>query len=239
MTTPCKSSRPPGPIKIRRPPLTGRIPYRRDRHATVRCKAFCPTGQAKIRNAFPRSLRPCRRARCVIKRPPTWRANGRRTILQAALAWTQELPASEGQRRALQSVLSSWAQNDPTAAADYVATLPAGKMQEDAVRSIAQQLANTNLQTALSWAQKLPEGATRQNALNPIVAQWSETDPQGAVEFALTQQHWRSAREFAATDFAAMGAERSASRAQLGAKFIRPGGAHRRAAQHHFRGGRE
>ena len=137
------------------------------------------------------------RAASVIAQLPAWlrratrprrtsRVAGRKTIPRPRSAWTHTLPAGEGQKRALQSVLSSWAESEPSAAADYVAGLPIGPAQDEAVKAIAQQLATTDVQSAISWAEKLPEGATRQDALNPIIAHWSEADPGAAAEYTLS-----------------------------------------------------
>ena len=83
-----------------------------------------PAGQTGIQRKPPISSRGWRRVPCATGRPEISRGNGPRTIPPPRSAWTQALPTGEGQSRAMQSVLSSWAQSDPTAAADYVAALP-------------------------------------------------------------------------------------------------------------------
>ena len=181
MTTPFRSSPRPGRIRMRRPLSTGPTLCRRARVATMLCKASCPPGRTRIRSESPPSPRPCRRVRMRDQATANIARQWAQNDPTAALAWTQELPAGEGQRRAMQSVLSSWAQSDPTARRRLRrdACRPARRRRTRCDQS-RNQLANADVQTALSWAQKLPEGATRQNALNPIVAQWSETDPASA-----------------------------------------------------------
>jgi hypothetical protein len=112
----------------------------------------------------------------------TSRSNGPKDT--CGTAWT-ELGDGGGQQGAWSKVLSTWAQNEPDAAATYVASLLPGEAKDVAVGAIARQLASSDPQTALSWIEKLPDQTTRQNALEPLVSQWSETDPKAAAEFAM------------------------------------------------------
>jgi hypothetical protein len=116
----------------------------------------------------------------------------------------------------MQSVLSSWAQSDPTGAANYVAALPSGKTQEDAVQSIASQLATADVANRLDVGAKASRGTNASERSQSIVAQWSQTDPASAAEFTLrtpAATPSKSSRQH----LAPMGSERSSSRAELGA----------------------
>jgi hypothetical protein len=87
---------------------------------------------------------------------------------EVALEWANSLSA-ERANGARQSVLESWLQIRPEAAADYARGLPAGPDRESAIRTVTQTLAWQAPDQASSWVKSL--SAAEQAIVQPILDQ--------------------------------------------------------------------
>ncbi len=106
----------------------------------------------------------------------------------AALEWARSLPNEEERSSALEEVLWSMSETDPSeAAAQIVASGDPGQL--DAVSgSIAEEWAIKEPKKAVDWAETLPAGAAREEAIQGALAGWAENDPKAA--FAYYQQNY-------------------------------------------------
>jgi hypothetical protein len=88
---------------------------------------------------------------------------------EAALAWASGLSADHAPE-ARRSVLESWLQIRPEAAADYARALPAGSERESAIRTVTQTLAWQAPAQGEAWLRSLP--AADQAIAQPILDQY-------------------------------------------------------------------
>lgn len=97
-------------------------------------------------------------------------------------AMIEHMPVGDNFQNAVSSVFSSWAREDPAAAAVAVSQLPPGRALSRATEQIAAEWARAgNHEQVLAWAQQLPEGEARTNALESLFSQLSTQDPQQAL----------------------------------------------------------
>lgn len=103
----------------------------------------------------------------------------------AALAWVKTIPVDLTRWMAFNSVLTSWVQQDRTAAARHVLELPPGQGTEFAASHLAQFLASDPAD-AILWAAALPDENTRNAANAQIASTWAQSAPAEAVRWAAT-----------------------------------------------------
>jgi hypothetical protein len=107
-------------------------------------------------------------------------STGNRQELLDALI--EHMPVGDNFQNAVSNVFSSWARENPAAAAAAAAQLPPGRALSRATEQIAAEWARTGDQEqVLAWARQLPEGEARTNALESLFGQLSTQDPQQAL----------------------------------------------------------
>ena len=79
---------------------------------------------------------------------------------------------------------NSWANNDPAAAAQWVAASPTARPKVSADANIARNWANYDVTAASSWLMGLPAGSAKDSAINAFSNQVFEEDPQAAYQWA-------------------------------------------------------
>jgi len=82
--------------------------------------------------------------------------------------------------------LRQWEQQDPAAAAGWIATLPEGVVSAEALQQIAASWANVDLPAALAWCSALPEGVRKEAATLSLAYEAARTDPIAALSAAST-----------------------------------------------------
>ncbi len=108
--------------------------------------------------------------------------NYARQDVAGALQWAAALTSPDTRNQATTSILQSWAEDDPRAAANYcVKNVPD---DTQAISSVVSDWMQTDPQAALSWASALPEGKQRDQALFRGLRQLADTDPTRAIDYA-------------------------------------------------------
>jgi hypothetical protein len=104
---------------------------------------------------------------------------------EAAAAWALALPESAAKEKALVSVASVWARQNPRIAAEFITRIPLQAQQEAGV-AVASAWSQSSPQDAALWAQQIPAGEAREHALENVFARWIDADPLAAVRTAGT-----------------------------------------------------
>ena len=104
----------------------------------------------------------------------------RKQLLQAVM---EHMPPGDAYQSAISGVFSSWARENPTAAAAAAMQLPAGRTFSNVAGQIASQwmVSATNKQEVFYWVKNLPAGEARANSLRQVFSTWSNDDPQSAA----------------------------------------------------------
>lgn len=104
----------------------------------------------------------------------------RKALLQAVL---EHMPAGNTFQQAVTGVFSSWARENPAAAAAAAMELPAGQTFSSVSSQIASQwmASTTNKQEVFDWVRKLPTGEARSRSMQSVFSDWSGEDPQAAA----------------------------------------------------------
>lgn len=84
------------------------------------------------------------------------------------------------------TLASTWASNDPSAAAKWAASLPAGQGQDSSIGAVARSWSQYDAVAAADWIQTLPSGSARDAAVKPLVNRVRQTDPATAFSWAST-----------------------------------------------------
>jgi hypothetical protein len=105
----------------------------------------------------------------------------RRDLARAA---TQlgEIPAGDGRRNALRTLIAVWMQSDPNAALDWAKKLSAAEDRDVALEWAVQMLAQRDARRALEFAQQELEGTARYRAMSQAIDLLALTDPEGAAK---------------------------------------------------------
>jgi hypothetical protein len=103
--------------------------------------------------------------------------------IDLALEWVKSLSIDLTRWTAFNSVLSVWAQKDPSAAARYVLEMPPGQPLDFAARHLAMILA-ANPREAVMWADALPSESAKESARPMIASTWAQRAPAEAVNWA-------------------------------------------------------
>jgi hypothetical protein len=82
------------------------------------------------------------------------------------------------------TLASTWASDNPSDAAAWVASLPPGQWQEDGVGAVAASWTRYDAVAASQWISSLPTGSSRDAAVKPLVQQVRQTDPATAFSWA-------------------------------------------------------
>ena len=106
-------------------------------------------------------------------------AGNRQELLDAVF---EHMPTGDNFQQSVSQIMSSWAREDPAAAAAAAAQLPPGRIFSQSVSLIASQWSQTGRkEEVFAWAKTLPEGEARTGALGSLFSQWSTQDPQAAI----------------------------------------------------------
>ena len=102
---------------------------------------------------------------------------------RAAVEWADSLEGTD-RRRALESALHGWSEEDPASAAQYVAELPASEQNLHLVHAMAHRWAERDRPAAMAWGASQSDPAKRERAMGGVVSSWADTDPAAAANFA-------------------------------------------------------
>ena len=80
----------------------------------------------------------------------------------------------------------AWANDDPTAAGQWLQTLPAGASREAAVETYVNNLAYSSPDLAAPWVETLTNDTLRNNQIENIARRWLETDRPAAIAWLAT-----------------------------------------------------
>ncbi len=103
---------------------------------------------------------------------------------EAALAFVQSLPNSNGKRYAFTAALGELALTNPELAAQESLKVSAA-YRRDVVGAVVSNWAEKDLNGARNFVHSLTEGPVKQRALTNLGNKWAQTDPLGAADFAL------------------------------------------------------
>ncbi|MGC1480151.1 MAG: hypothetical protein WA771_06585 [Chthoniobacterales bacterium] len=98
----------------------------------------------------------------------------------AALAWARALPNEEERTLAVEEVLWTMSETDPSAAAARLTETESPGELDAVSGSIAEEWAIKDPAKAIGWAEGLPQGAAREEAIQGALAGWAENDPRAA-----------------------------------------------------------
>lgn len=93
----------------------------------------------------------------------------------------QLLQASGPNYGAAYSLFSTWAAQDPAAAAAQAATLPSYQERSQVYGAIALKWAQSDPQAAIAWATSLPNERDKRNTVSSIVSGWAQNDVNAAL----------------------------------------------------------
>jgi hypothetical protein len=105
------------------------------------------------------------------------------TDVQTALSLTQNL-SGPARSNAMSNVIMTWANNDPSAAAAYVAQMPAGSDQDNNMGMIAANWIQSDPGGATQWLNSLPAGPGKDSALGSAVSNSFDQNPADAMSLA-------------------------------------------------------
>jgi hypothetical protein len=81
------------------------------------------------------------------------------------------------------NIAGAWANQDPSAASEWLGTLPEGEARNGAITAFLHSAARNQPDLAAAWALVLPEGPQRQSHVQMIYSQWSHDDPTAAAQW--------------------------------------------------------
>jgi len=82
--------------------------------------------------------------------------------------------------------VSSWAQNDPTGASQWLTTLPDDKAKQGAVQSFVNNLSYRYPDIAAPWAESISDPNQRTFAIQNVAGNWMRMDPTAAKAWIQT-----------------------------------------------------
>ena len=91
---------------------------------------------------------------------------------QVAVEWAESLEGND-RRRALESALHGWSEEDPASAAQYVAELPTSEQNLHLVHAMAHRWAETDRTAAMEWGASQGDAAIRSRAMGGVVSSWA------------------------------------------------------------------
>lgn len=98
---------------------------------------------------------------------------------EKAAAAVAALPQDQ-RRGAMESLVTSWASSDLTAAAAWLDKQPAGPDKDASLRRFARQMASDDPQSAMAWANNISDAKEKQRAMESVARQWMRADPTAA-----------------------------------------------------------
>jgi hypothetical protein len=106
---------------------------------------------------------------------------------ESAVQWAEKLSGKPTwlYNRVLRSAISSWAQESPVDAANYVAGQPAGATQDAEARSVAAAWAKSDPPAAGQWVASFPDSPMRTALIGDVATSWVERDPVATVHWVV------------------------------------------------------
>lgn len=93
----------------------------------------------------------------------------------------EHMPAGDNFQQSISSVLSSWASENPVAAAAALDQLPPGRIHTQAASQVANQWASLGRhEEALRWTKTLSSSEARQASVSQLFSSWAGKDPEAA-----------------------------------------------------------
>ena len=139
-------------------------------------------------------------AEFVLLLPPALQSQNMHPVLRpfarldpaAALAWADRLSSADARQSGRRSILSTWCEADPKAAAEFCASSP--ELESSAIYDALGNWAAKDAQEALAWSRTLPVGPLRSSALTGAVRAIARKDPSEAAGLAKTllNEHYQS-----------------------------------------------
>jgi len=145
---------------------------------------------------------------------------------RAALRWSEGLTGRD-QFSTMEDILRHWSEEDPAAAADYVAQLPGSEHSLHLLRDLSHRWAETDRTAALEWSMALDDPALRMRALRGVASSWAEHDPAEAAAFTTDSLESPNERHHVLEAVARRWAERDLQGALQWARDLEPGDQHR------------
>jgi hypothetical protein len=120
-----------------------------------------------------------------------------KTDVQAAVKWTENIPDEKLRRAAFASLVTSWAERDPKAAASFALALPEEEDplaprtyrghtdKQRAIAEIVQEWSSVDPRAALKWIEQLPRAQQHEHAMT-AAEMWARSNPKEAAEFVVT-----------------------------------------------------
>lgn len=90
---------------------------------------------------------------------------------QKALAWADTL-AGEAKPRAYRETLSEWAQDDPTAASEFLLSMNRSSERDQAINGFTSRIQREEPASAIAWAQEIGDPQLQQETLTSAARSW-------------------------------------------------------------------
>lgn len=103
-----------------------------------------------------------------------------------AVTALNDLPDSSGRDSSLQRLGSTWAKDNPQAAADWLKQQPDSTDRDLVIAGYAQEVAQTNPQAAIQWANAIPDKNIQATVFKNIAVLWLRFNPQAATAWLQT-----------------------------------------------------
>ncbi|MGY8686482.1 MAG: hypothetical protein ACKVHP_01890, partial [Verrucomicrobiales bacterium] len=87
-------------------------------------------------------------------------------------------------KNSVRQIASSWAQQDPVSASEWINTLPNPELQTQAISTVADRWADIDPVSASEWIGGLSEGPARDQAATQLINQIQRDDPESAAAWA-------------------------------------------------------
>jgi hypothetical protein len=109
---------------------------------------------------------------------------GASAFIAAIRQVSPELLSSSLRQHLIEKGIVRWAQDDPVAAAEVLASLPKSDVSRQAWLQVAESLAARDPAAALSWVQKNDDQETVSAAMQGLMSGWWQKDPAAAEAYA-------------------------------------------------------
>lgn len=131
---------------------------------------------------------------------------------EKALVVAGYLPSGELMDGYYRNIGNVWAQNDPAAAAAYVAGMQPGSSRDTLLRGVVAGTASNDPIAATRMLNELPAGSTRENATFEVAQIWAQSNPGAAIAW-ISQSASSVARDNALGSIVAQWAQNDSSSA--------------------------
>ncbi|MEM7147025.1 MAG: hypothetical protein AAF591_18035 [Verrucomicrobiota bacterium] len=106
----------------------------------------------------------------------------------AGIDWIRGLqPAADTEKHATQSIVATWADEDPFAAAEWLANESPGPGRDGAIVGLTSRIAGEDLERALQWSLTISDPKLRTSQLDRHASRWLENRPDTAAAWINSQ----------------------------------------------------